>query len=105
MVAGQWVGVMLRHLMSAASVLQELGLTPKSIAALQRKAKGHGKSTPEYVKSLIQADLLADQSFDEILAPVRAGFRQSGLSVKELDAMLARARKKAPAQKRRSPAR
>lgn len=93
------------RLMSATSALLALGLDAKVIAALRRKAKGRGKSPPEYVKSLIQADLLADQSFDQLLAPVRAGFRQSGVSEKSLDAIVARARKQTPARKRRDAAR
>ena len=87
--------------MSAASALHELGLDSKSIAAIKRKAKGHGKTTPQFVRELIEEGLRATQTFDEILAPVREDFRRSGMTMDEFDALITRARKAAAPRKRR----
>jgi hypothetical protein len=56
-----------------------------------------------YVTSLVQEetkrrdriDLLAEKSFDEILAPFRRNIEQSGMSDEELDALFITARKEA----------
>jgi hypothetical protein len=45
-----------------------------------------------YVERLIAADLLAAKSFDEILAPIRRTFQESGMSEDDLDALFDEAR-------------
>ena len=90
------------NVMSAGSALHELGLDSRSIAALRRKARGAGKTTPQYVRMLIEAGLRADQTFDVILAPVREGFRKNGTSPEKLDELFGKARKKASTAARRS---
>jgi len=47
----------------------------------------------DYVKRLIERDMLADRTFDEILMPVRADFRKSGITEDQLDKIVDRARK------------
>jgi len=79
--------------MSTLDALRALGLTQGSIRALEKKARRHGRTAPQYVRDLIDGDLLAEKSFDEILAPVREGFRKSGMTEAELDALVQRARK------------
>jgi hypothetical protein len=58
--------------------------------AAAEKARELGKSPARYIESLIDA---ATTTFDEILAPVREGFRESGVSEEELDAAVSEARK------------
>src|SRR5438874_1199970 len=60
--------------MSTGTALRTLGLPRGTIRALERKAKQQGKSAPEYVRDLIDGDLLAENTFDEVLAPVRDAF-------------------------------
>jgi hypothetical protein len=72
--------------------LQGIGLKPAMLRAVEKKAKHAGKTTPEYVRLLIERDLLADKSFDEILRPVREDFRKSGISEDQLDQIVRRAR-------------
>ena len=72
--------------------IQDIGLKPALLKAVEKKARHEGKSAPEYVRSLIERDLLADKSFDEILRPIRADFRKSGVSEGQLDAIVERAR-------------
>jgi hypothetical protein len=46
----------------------------------------------KYVERLIATDLLAAKSFDEILAPIRRTFQESGMSEDDLDALFEEAR-------------
>jgi hypothetical protein len=73
-------------------LLHEIGLKPAVAKAAERKARDEGKTPPEYVRSLIERDLLADRSFDEILKPVRDDLRRSGVTEDELDMIVERAR-------------
>jgi hypothetical protein len=79
-------------MMSSLSV-QDLGLLPAQLRAVRKKAQHEGKTTPEYVRGLIEQDLLADKSFDEILRPIRDDFRKSGMTEAQLDELVDRARK------------
>jgi hypothetical protein len=69
------------HFKAAADTARELGTTPAA-----------------YVQSLIDA---ATMSFDEILGPVRDGFRADGMSEDELDEAVSEARQAFHAQERR----
>ncbi len=71
---------------------QNIGLKPSQLKAVEQKAKNEGKTPPEYVRTLIEQDLLADQSFDEILRPIRSDFRKGGITNSQLDKMVQRAR-------------
>lgn len=72
--------------------LQGIGLRPTQLKAIEKKAKFAGKSAAEYVRLLIERDLLADLPFDEILRPIREDFRQSGITESQLDEIVRRAR-------------
>jgi len=78
--------------MSTAS-FSDFGLAPALVKAVEKKARRAGTTAREYVRSLIERDLLADRSFDEILRPVRADFRRNGVTEKQLDRLVDRARK------------
>jgi len=90
-------------MMSSLSV-QDLGLLPAQLRAVQKKAKHDGKTAPEYVRGLIERDLLADKNFDEILRPIREDFRKRGITEAQLDELVDRARKstRAGSKRRRS---
>lgn len=58
--------------------------------ALERRARERGcDDVAKYVERLITIDLLAEQSFDEILAPIRQGFQASGMDEAEGEALFA----------------
>ena len=60
---------------------------------LEQRARERGCSdVNKYVERLIAADLLAARSFDEILAPIRRTFQESGLSEDDLDPLFEEAR-------------
>jgi len=80
--------------------LQDIGLAPAQLKAVEKKAKYAGKTAPEYVRSLVERDLLADKSFDEILRPVRDDFRKSGTTERQLDEIVDRARHAIPHPRR-----
>lgn len=76
----------------ASAPLSDLTLPPALLKAVERKARRAGTTAREYVRALVESDLLADQSFDDILRPVRADFRAAGVSQRQLDALVKRAR-------------
>jgi hypothetical protein len=78
--------------MGSAS-LPDLGLAPAVLKAIERKARRAGTTARDYVRALVERDLLAEQFFDDILRPVRADFRANGVSEKQLDALVRRARR------------
>ena len=56
--------------------------------ALEQRARERGCSdVSKYVEHLITTDLLAAKSFDEILAPIRQTFQESGMSEDELETL------------------
>jgi hypothetical protein len=70
----------------------DLGLRLADQKAVVRKAARAGKTVPQYVRELIEQDLLAEKTFDDILRPVRADVRKSGVTQNQLDAIVKRAR-------------
>jgi hypothetical protein len=76
----------------AAISFYQIELPRTQLKAMARKAKLVGKAAPEYVRLLIEQDLLADKSFDEILRPIRQDFLKSGTTESQLDTMVRRAR-------------
>jgi hypothetical protein len=80
--------------------IEDVELSPKTFRAVRSKAKRAGKTPGEYVKFLIERDMLADRTFDEILRPFRKDVKASGLTPAKLDEIVDRARKKYHAEKR-----
>ena len=72
--------------------LHDLGLRPAQLKAVEKKAKRVGRTAFEYVRLLIERDLLADRTFDDILRPIREDFRKSGITEAQLDEIVRRAR-------------
>lgn len=73
----------------------ELGtiqLPTRTIQAIGDIAKEKGKSTEQFVYEVLETQILASKSFDEILAPIRQGFKESGMSEDEITAMFEKAR-------------
>ena len=61
--------------------------------ALEELARSNGnKSAEEYARIVLEAKILAQKPFREILAPVREGFAESGMTDEELDALVEKAR-------------
>ena len=73
--------------------LAAIGLAPAQLRAVEKKARQAGTTAPEYVRALIERDLMADQPFDEILRPVRADFERGGVTEAQLDRLVGRARR------------
>ena len=53
------------------------------------------------MRSLIERDVKADESFDEILRPIRADVRKAGITEDQLDQIVERARNAAAAATKR----
>src|SRR5262245_20948750 len=65
--------------------IEVTGLPVGTTDALEQIGRERGKSAEELVREMIQAEIQAASSFDEILAPIRQGFKESGLSEEEID--------------------
>jgi hypothetical protein len=61
--------------------------------ALDALAQQQGKSPAAFVREMIEVEVLVAKPIDEILAPIRQGFKESGMSEAELDALFTQARK------------
>jgi hypothetical protein len=62
-------------------------------SALEQRARERGYSdVSKYVERLISTDLLTAKSFDEILAPIRQTFQESGMSDDEMEGLFEEAR-------------
>jgi hypothetical protein len=72
--------------------LEITGLPPGTIDALERLGRDTGKSAEEFARMVLEAKLLALKPFREILAPLRQGFQECGMTDDELDALVERAR-------------
>jgi hypothetical protein len=80
-----------------------IDLPPDVEASVKTQAAREGLSPEDYVISLVQEgakrrhriDLLAEKSFDEILAPFRRNTQDSGIGDQELDTLFTTARKEA----------
>lgn len=81
--------------MSAATETIEItGLPQGTREAIEELSRSKGKSAEEYLRTLIEAEILSEQTFSEILAPIREGFRKSGMTDEQLDALFENARQK-----------
>ncbi len=61
---------------------------PKDVSlALEDKAKINGKGVAEYVEDLLERQARR-QTLDEILAPIRNGFEESGMSESDLEKLI-----------------
>lgn len=75
-----------------------IDLTPDVKTALEQKAKG--KDIKTYVQKLIQKQAFRP-ALDEVLAPVRQEFAESGMSEDELDEFMNTVRDKAYQDRKR----
>lgn len=67
-------------------------LPTETFHGLANLAQNKGKSVEEYVREMIEVEVLASRPFDEILAPIRQDFKNSGMTEDELDALVEEAR-------------
>lgn len=64
------------------------GLEPGTTFALESLARQEGKATDDLLRHWLQVELLSRKPFREIMAPVRASFKASGMTAEELDALV-----------------
>ena len=68
------------------------GLPLGTKSALEQVGRSRGKSFPDYLRDLLQNELLSEKPFSEILEPFRRSFDESGMSEAELDKLFETAR-------------
>lgn len=78
-----------------------LELKPEIEEALQKKANARGFPLTAYVEELIRKDVDRGPTLDEILAPVRKQFDDSGMTEEELDEFVNDLREKVWQEKQR----
>ena len=64
------------------------GLPVGTLRTLEKLGRKQGKSAEEYARTLIEVELLSQQSFDDMLQPVREQFAASGMTDHELDQLV-----------------
>lgn len=72
--------------------LEITGLPRGTTHALEELARDHGQTAEEYARSVLEAKILAQKPFREILASVRKGFQESDVTDEELAALVEEAR-------------
>lgn len=70
------------------------GLPQGTREALDEIGHDDGKTAEEFVRAMIEVEILARRPFSEILAPIRKSFEESGMTEDELDALVERARER-----------
>lgn len=64
------------------------GLPVGTLRTLEKIGHNNGKSAEEYARTIIEAELLSHQSFDDILRPVREDFAASGMTEDDFEALV-----------------
>ena len=72
----------------ATEKIEISGLPLGTLRTLEKIGHSNGKSAEEYARTIIEAELLSHQSFDDILRPVREDFAVSGMTDHELDQLV-----------------
>ena len=72
-------------------------LRPEEEQALRKRARDSGRELPEYVQHVLEEHIravprpeAAPGTFDQVLAPIWEGWRQSGMTEEQIDAMFQR---------------
>ncbi|MEK6300765.1 MAG: hypothetical protein AABO41_08600 [Acidobacteriota bacterium] len=72
--------------------LEITGLPVGTMRALEELARENDQTAEDYARMVLEAKILAQKPFREILAPVREGFQESGITDDELAALVEKAR-------------
>ncbi len=79
-------------MMTETLQLNVTGLPAGTRATLERVGQQTGRSLEDYLRELIEIEVLSQQPFREICAPIREQFRQTGLTEEEFDDLIERER-------------
>jgi hypothetical protein len=75
-----------------SETIEILGLPRGTRQALEKIVPDQGKTAEEYVRTLIEVEVLADRPFGENAAPIRQSFEKSGMTEEELVSLVEAAR-------------
>lgn len=75
-------------------------LKPETEAKLKNRAVALGFDVDNYVENIIEKELNKPKTLDEIFAPVREEFEESGMTEIELDDLIYQARREVFAEKK-----
>lgn len=65
---------------------------PKTMKELEETARQRGKRPEDFILELLEAELLADKPFEEIVAPLEESFDESGMAEEEFDDLIEKER-------------
>jgi hypothetical protein len=77
---------------TATETIEISGLPSETRELLDEIGRSEGKTGEEFLRTLIEAEILSRRSFREILAPVHESFAASGTTEEEFDAIIEEAR-------------
>ncbi|MCK6484545.1 MAG: hypothetical protein L6R00_10480 [Phycisphaerae bacterium] len=77
----------------------EVSLSPDTEAKLRERAAASGKDVVAYVVEAVEEKLRTPASLAELLAPIHAATRQSGMSEDEIDTLIEETRDEVHAEK------
>lgn len=72
-----------------------ISLSPEAEKKLFERAARSGQDVAGYIHRLIEKDIQAPASLDDVLAPIRRQFEESGMTEEELDTLVEEAREEA----------
>lgn len=72
--------------------LEITGLPVGTMRALEELARENDQTAEDYARMVLEAKVMAQKPFREILAAVREGFQESGITDDELTALVEKAR-------------
>jgi hypothetical protein len=75
-------------------------LKPETETLLINRAAAKGYNIDDYVKKLVEEDSNKMRTLDEIFAPVRKEFNESGMTEDEFDDLIYQARREVYAEKK-----
>lgn len=65
-----------------------ISLSPEVESELQKRAAANGQDATEYIRAIVEKELLAPPTVDELLAPFRRQVEESQMTDDELDAFV-----------------
>jgi plasmid stability protein len=80
-------------------------LSPQTEKRLAERAAEAGKTVELLAREILEKDVAKEKTLDEILAPFRQSFAESGMSEEDLDALVEAAREEIWQEKHGTPSR
>lgn len=74
-------------------LFKDIGLKPSVVKAAARQADREGLTPAEYLRNLVERDVVAAKTFEEAAKPIREAFERGGRTEADLDDAVRAARR------------